>query len=37
MATRFGANRLDDSRLRHEAAAIQALVASRTDLAGVTR
>jgi hypothetical protein len=37
MATRRGANRLDESQLRHDAAKIQALVASRTDLAGVTR
>jgi hypothetical protein len=36
MATRRGANRLDESQLRHDAAKIQALVASRTDLAGVT-
>jgi hypothetical protein len=37
LATRFGAGRLDESRLRHDAAAIQELVASRTNLARVRR
>jgi hypothetical protein len=37
LATRSGAARLDESRLRHDAAAFQELAASRTNFVRVPR